>query len=767
MTGAAALAAPTLEELLKLARRGLPIFPCHNETLNGCSCGDAACDSPGKHPRTSHGCKDATTDESLIEHWFNHYPVANWAVATGRDSKIFVLDFDPGSEKTLAAWDAEHGSDWSKTLCAGTPRDGFHAYYRHPDLLEGFKIKSSVKSIAPGVDVRGDGGYVVLPPSRLRNGAYTWLNDLPIADAPLWVLQKVVVATQLVEIHGENEENDSTNATGDVSISAGERNSTLASLAGTMRRRGMSPAAISAALMADNIARCQPPLDSDEVEKIARNISGYPTESENPWPDPTPIACTTVEPFSLDLIPSSLRPQVEDTSERMQVPPDFPAAVSIVALAGCAGRRAMVQPKQIDFSWEMPVNLWGMVVGQPGLLKSPSITTIMRPLVQIEQQWQETNKLAMQHFEIRNAQRKIEQEIWSRDYKKACETGAHPPDERPAAEEPPPQKRLLLGDATSEKTHELMLWNPGGLLMVRDELASFIAGLDKTGRELDRGFYLQAWSGDTGFTMDRIARGSVFVPHVCLSLFGAIQPGRIAQLLADQAGPNADGLIQRFQVMVYPDMRGDWHLIDRRPNAQAHALAHRVFAYLAELPCDPPLRLKFAAAAQELFDAWLTTLEHELRSPGNLAPVVITHLAKYRGLVPRLAALYELCDRVANGECFASGQNLEITPDHTAQAIAVSKYLRSHAMRVYAGLNPQESVARDLSEKLRQGKLSNPFSTRTLYRKCWAGTNTPTSARQVLEFLASLGWLRSVATTESREGRPAEVWAINPKVVSA
>jgi hypothetical protein len=133
-------------------------------------------------------------------------------------------------------------------------------------------------------------------------------------------------------------------------------------------------------------------------------------------------------------------------------------------------------------------------------------------------------------------------------------------------------------------------------------------------------------------------------------------------------------------------------------------------------------------------------------------------------LVPRLAGLYELCDRVARGECFTGGQNLEITPDHTEQAIAVSKYLRSHAMRVYAGLNPLKSVARDLSEKLRQGKLPNPFTTRTLYRKCWAGTNTPNSARHVLEFLASLGWVRSVATTESREGRPAEVWAISPKV---
>lgn len=760
----AVLAAPTLDQLLGYARRGWHIFHCHTEGVNGCSCGDAACDSPGKHPRSRHGFKDGTTDEHLIRYWFQHYPTCNWGVATGPLSKIFVLDFDPGSEQTLAAWDKEYGTDWSKTLCAATPRGGFHAYYVYPDLPEGFKIKSTVKSIAPGVDVRGDGGYVVLPPSRLHNGSYSWLNELPIADAQEWLLQKVVVATQLVE--NENEENDSTKATGDVSISAGERNSTLASLAGTMRRRGMSSAAISAALQADNLARCSPPLASDEVLGIANSISQYPSEPESPWPDPTPIACSTVDSFSLDLIPPSLRPQVEDTSERMQVPPDFPAATSIVALAGCVGRRAAVQPKQIDFTWDMPVNLWGMVVGQPGLLKSPSITTIMRPLVQIEQQWQETNKLAMQHFEIRNAQRKIEQEIWSRDYKKACETGAHPPDERPAAAEPPPQKRLLLGDATSEKTHELMLWNPGGLLMVRDELASFITGLDKTGRELDRGFYLQAWSGDTGFTMDRIARGSVFVPHVCLSLFGAIQPGRIAQLLADQAGPNADGLIQRFQVMVYPDMRGDWHLIDRRPNAQAYALAQRVFAYLAELPCDPPLRLKFSATAQTLFDAWLTSLERELRTPGNLEPVVVTHLSKYRGLVPRLAALYELCDRVANGECFTSGQDLEITPDHTAQAIAVSKYLRSHAMRVYAGLNPMESVARDLSEKLRQGKLSNPFTTRTLYRKCWAGTNTPSSARHVLEFLASLGWVRSVTTTESREGRPAEIWAINPKVVT-
>ena len=94
-------------------------------------------------------------------------------------------------------------------------------------------------------------------------------------------------------------------------------------------------------------------------------------------------------------------------------------------------------------------------------------------------------------------------------------------------------------------------------------------------------------------------------------------------------------------------------------------------------------------------------------------------------------------------------------------------YLRTHATRVYGGAVSGDTLAAaDLAAKLQAGTLASPFTTRALYRKCWAGTNTPERARRVLEILASLGWVRSAPATEPAEGRPSETWEINPKVAT-
>jgi hypothetical protein len=756
--------------VLGYVRHGWPVFPVHTENGFGCSCGKADCDSPGKHPRTDNGFKDATTDEEQVRRWDAKWPGCNWGVRTGKESGLFGLDIDPGGEQTLAAWQKEHGSAWLGTLQAKTPRGGEHLIFGYPDLAPGLKVKTSNNELGSGVDIRGDGGYLVIPPSRRQAGNYDWSNDLPIRPAPDWLLAKVVQPISAPKVT-ENRKNGTEPSTS-AGIPDGERNSTLTSLAGSMRRRGMSPEAIESGLQTENSVRCDPPLSRAEVSKIGASVARYPAEGDDPWPDVVPINYTPVEPFDPHILPESLRPLTSDVSERMQTPPDFAAAATLVTLAGSVNRRALVRPKQSDFSWEIPSNLWGGLVGAPGLLKTPLLAAITKPLAVIESAWREENKQAQTRFELRQAQMKIEQEIWSRKYKQACESGDPAFDNhRPEPEAPPAQKRLIITDATSEKLQELMIQNPPGLFLVRDELCGFIATLDKAGREADRAFYLQSWSGNESFSVDRIGRGSLYIPHVCLSLFGNVQPSRLQNYMSDTiagvSGPNNDGMFQRFQILVYPDVSPDWRLVDRLPDANAIATAQRIFSRLAELPCDPPLRLHFSTPAQLFFNAWLGDLEREIRSPGDLAPALVAHLAKYRSLLPKLAGLYELCDRVAAGICLTAGQALEISLEHASQAGATCKYLRSHARRIYGGIVSAEMVtAQDLSAKLQQGKLPSTFTTRNLYRKCWAGMNTPERARRVLELLASFGWVRSIASAEEKDGRPTEFWAVNPKVVA-
>jgi len=189
--------------------------------------------------------------------------------------------------------------------------------------------------------------------------------------------------------------------------------------------------------------------------------------------------------------------------------------------------------------------------------------------------------------------------------------------------------------------------NPAGVLAVRDELTGWWSTLDRAGREGERAFCLQAWNGDTGHTIDRIGRGTIHVEACCMSMLGGIQPARLRSYLAEalEDGPSNDGLIQRFQLLVWPDTESAWRYVDRPPDADSEERAARIFRTLVDLDAKNPKRLHFAPDAQELFVEWLKELEHKVRG-NELHPALISHLSKYRKLMPALSLLFELAAQV-------------------------------------------------------------------------------------------------------------------------
>ncbi|WP_430645427.1 bifunctional DNA primase/polymerase [Agromyces sp. GXS1127] len=166
-------------------------LPCHYINDEGrCSCGNGACASPGKHPRTKHGVKDATSDRGQILAWYDANRQVNWALATGAESKVWVLDADAGkggldSLDEVGRIVAQAGETVPPTLVAQTGGGGLHYYFEHP----GGRIGNRV-NVLPGLDVRGDGGYVLLPPSNhISGGRYLWrrtgTRPLPASSALL------------------------------------------------------------------------------------------------------------------------------------------------------------------------------------------------------------------------------------------------------------------------------------------------------------------------------------------------------------------------------------------------------------------------------------------------------------------------------------------------------------------------------------------------------------------------------------------------------
>ena len=167
--GAAPIAA--IEIALSHARAGRPVFPC---------------DPRDKQPLTPHGFRDATTDEPTIRRWWTRHPLAMVGMPTGGVSGLVVLDMDRDGRKDGVAAVAALG-ELPPTLAQSTPRGGRHAFFAFDPARP---MRCTASKIAPGVDTRGDGGYVILAGSARDDGAlYAWETaaDHPVAPIPDWL----------------------------------------------------------------------------------------------------------------------------------------------------------------------------------------------------------------------------------------------------------------------------------------------------------------------------------------------------------------------------------------------------------------------------------------------------------------------------------------------------------------------------------------------------------------------------------------------------
>ena len=760
------------------AAHGFAVFPLHSARGGVCSCGDLECQNPGKHPRTTHGFKDATQDQDRIAAWWKRWPDANIGIPTGAASGLLVVDCDPRNGGPADRSELiERFGPIPDTAEAITGGGGRHLYFRYGG-------GSVPKTLAPGIDLKGDGGYVVAPPSIHASGnAYQWDGIagakalLNLAEPPAWLLEYIAAARD-----GSRAQFKAAPAY--EKVPEGNRNDHLASLSGTMRKRGMSREAIEAALLEENRLRCDPPLPEAEVRRVAASIAAYkPADNDGArhavgvedWPKPEPIQgeLPPVLSFSEDLLPVSFRPLVRDVTERMQVPMDYPAVVMVLGLAGAVNRRATIQPKANDTGWVVVPNLWGGIIGPPGFMKSPVIQAATRPLNQIQAEWREEHEDSLKEFAQAKEEYDLRRQAWKEQFKSNTKKKKNPPDRPDEAPEQPTLRRLIANDATFEALHQTMSENPDGILVIRDELTGWWSTLDRAGREGERAFCLQAWNGDTGHTIDRIARGTVHVEACCMSMLGGIQPGRLRSYLADalKDGPSNDGLIQRFQLLVWPDTESDWQYVDRAPDPASELTANRVFRNLVALDSEGPMRFRFAPDAQELFVKWLAMLEARVRGD-QLHPALVSHLSKYRKLMPALALLFELADWAAAGpgdvEVGATDQFLRISLEHTKQAVAWCEYLESHARRIYSCVTtPQMRAAQLLAEKLKKHQIAPDgfFSCREVYLKGWSGLDTPELARMAVEVLLDAGWVREVDSESGPlGGRPSARYQVNPRV---
>lgn len=488
--------------------------------------------------------------------------------------------------------------------------------------------------------------------------------------------------------------------------------------------------------------------------------------------EPFPDSLRPVAAFDMALLPESLRPWADDIAKRVQCPPDFIGATIIGALGVVIGRRIGVRPKRRD-DWTEYGNQWVGIVGRPGVMKSPAMSAVLAPLKRLDYDAsiQFENELAL--FEAESKVHKMRQDAGE---KRAMASLKKNPDAMvslPEAEGPdePVHQRYLVIDATVEKLADICAGNPQGVGVFRDELVSLLKSLEREGQESARGFYLTGWNGNDSYVVDRIMRGHQRIEAVCLSVIGSTQPGRLSEYLrgAITGGAADDGLMQRFGVLVWPDVpRDTWENVDCWPDAQAKQVAYSVFKKLSvadpveewqgEVPLGPdgepdgnPPFLRLDDEAAELFVEWRTEHENELRG-GDLHPAMESHLAKYRKLVPSIALVLHLAD----------GGTGPVTLAAMDRALEWAEYLRSHAERAYGSvLLAEVSGAKALLKRIKAGAVDDGFTARDVYRNQWSGLENREVATKAIAVLVDHGYL--ITETPETGGRSKSIYRIHPE----
>jgi hypothetical protein len=208
------------------------------------------------------------TREEIVA-WFQHWPQANVAVITGAVSGLIVLDVDPqhGGAESIARIERAH-EQLPETIEAATGGGGRHVYFAHP----GGVVRNAV-GLEAGIDLRGDGGCVVAPPSIHPNGKrYAWVpartpGEIALAPMPRWLLS-LLREDERRGGHPREHWRELVRA----GVRSGERNNTIASFAGHHRWHGVDPEVVLELLLTWNRSRCEPPLSDDEVARTVDSI---------------------------------------------------------------------------------------------------------------------------------------------------------------------------------------------------------------------------------------------------------------------------------------------------------------------------------------------------------------------------------------------------------------------------------------------------------------------------------------------------------------
>jgi Protein of unknown function (DUF3987)/Bifunctional DNA primase/polymerase, N-terminal/Primase C terminal 1 (PriCT-1) len=746
---------------LSYANDGIPVFAVHEPTEDGCSCQRSDCNRPGKHPRTQHGFLDATTDPVKISNWWNQWPQANIGIPTGAASGLLVVDVDPrnGGDESLESLILKHGQ-FPHTAEQMTGGGGRHIFFR-------YRGGSVPKTLAVGVDLKGDGGYVVAAPSLHASGKrYEW-DGLAGAKAilnpayfPAWLQKHIsTIGIQAPVDVAENEEK----------WAEGQRSNKLASVAGTMRRRGMLRESIEAALLKENRHRCDPPLAEAEVRRIAESVSSYkpaeeaphPTRPEENWAPPIPFAQYSVDPIPVTCLPGWLGEMARATAESTETPFDLAALISIAVASACIASKVVVSP---EAGYVEPVNVFTCTAMESGNRKTAVFNRLIAPLTEWENQQIVRMEPARRQVE---SQRRILEARIDALRRKAVST----PDPTAIVDEIqeletklpiiPLPPRLYADDCTPERLASLMAEQGGRIAVLSDEGGVFELLAGRYSRGVPN---LDLWLKGHSVSPVRVDRADRTRPPIMLDkphlTVGLSPQPNVLQRLRDKPEFRGRGLLARFLYGLPRSPLGYRSLEARLIPIDVESRYRAGIRLLLELVPENANQLCLSTRAYDEWKDFQRQLEIEFREGGKLQELTDWG-GKLAGASLRLAGIFHSVEQVG-GSAFQR----EIPADTMRLALDLAEHLISHARAVFALLERDPNV--EHAEKLiswivRQGLTS--FTVRECFRVHQGRFKKVSTLVPVLVLLEQHEYIRR----ESRESwggrRPSDLCDVNPALL--
>ena len=732
----------------------------------------------------------ATTDPETIQAWWGgQYRDALIGIATGPGSGFFAIDVDngPEGEASLKQLVTEYGP-LPKSIEVATPNEGRHIYGRYP---KGANIRNTTRLCKlAGVDVRGDGGYVIAPPSALADGlVYRWTGDptpdlLPAEFPATWLA--LLESPQNAELTQASDDSSPNKKLSRATLEfiadgapRGSRNELLFKAACDLHGCGYSEKEAFDRVEASAI---RSGLDRKEVVATVKSAftqdraPSIPAAVE-PWETPIPLLSFNPSPFPIEAIPrplEGLRRFIEAVAESLQVPVDMPAMLALAVGGASLAKRidVHVQGDHIE-----PVNLFVAVVMESANRKSSTFRAITQPLYDFEHDeserlaeliHQNRSDRAILEQRLKHAQRKASTSEKPDDRKKhhaeatklAAELGNFPTLCDP---------QLVADDATPESVAELMDLHGGRMAIMSPEGGVFgmMSGrYDKNGKpNLD--VYLKGHAGDD-IRVNRVNkdRRPAFIRKPALTHGLTIQPEVVAGL--HQRELRGRGLLARFLYSMPASLLGSRKTTTRPIPQDLRAQYHRIIRRACEFhPArdgqlrNVPHEITFGVPA---LNAWLglaCTIEAGLSERGQFAA-----LRDWAGKLPGAAA--RIAGILHGLTCAAKGSAItpEIDEETALCAIAIAEYLIDHARGAFRlmGADPAVELAKRVLSWIEDRNLLR-FTRRDAFKALEGTLPTVALIDAPLQVLHDHGYIRPIHAYRYGPGRkPSPAYEVNPKL---